>query len=62
MKFLLESDKGLEIDMPDIISPVAILLMGDIQSNRQPWLKLIQKVLNGDSSNFEECTGNNIVH
>ncbi|MEW9676911.1 hypothetical protein ABRT01_12125 [Lentibacillus sp. L22] len=53
-----ESDRGLEVDVPDVIAPVAILLMGDIQSNSQPWLKLIHKVLNGDS-NFEECTGNN---
>ncbi|MDG5471407.1 hypothetical protein P6709_06585 [Jeotgalibacillus sp. ET6] len=32
--------------------------MGDVQSNSQPWLKLINKVIRGES-NYEEGTGNN---
>ncbi|MEW9676884.1 hypothetical protein ABRT01_11985 [Lentibacillus sp. L22] len=50
--------KGLGVDVPDVISSVAILLIGDIQSNSEPWLKLIRKVLNSESD-FEECTDNN---
>lgn len=53
-----ENEGGIEIVVPQDISPVAILLMGDVQSNSKPWLKLIQKVLSGES-NYEECTGNN---
>jgi hypothetical protein len=53
-----EHESGLEVEVPKVISPVAILLMGDVQSNSEPWLKLIHKVLYGNS-NFEECTGNN---
>ena len=51
-------DRGIEVEVPQIISPVAILLMGDIQSKSQPWLDVIHKVLSGES-NYEECTGNN---
>jgi hypothetical protein len=53
-----ENERSIEVDVPDAISAVAILLMGDVQSNSQPWLKLINKVLSGES-NYEECTGNN---
>lgn len=53
-----KNDKGLEVNVPSCISSVAILLMGDIQSNGDPWINLIHKVLKGESS-YEECTGNN---
>lgn len=52
------SEKGVDVNLPDAITPVAILLMGDIQIDSQPWLALISKVLQGES-NYEECTGNN---
>lgn len=53
-----ENERGIEVEVPHAISAVAILLMGDVQSKSQPWLKLINKVLTGES-NYEECTGNN---
>jgi hypothetical protein len=53
-----ETESGIVVDVPDAISPVAILLMGDIQGSCQPWLDLINKVLSGES-NYEESTGNN---
>ncbi|QGM30573.1 hypothetical protein [Psychrobacillus sp. FSL K6-2843] len=53
-----EYERSIEVEVPHAISAVAILLMGDVQSNSQPWLKLINKVLRGES-NYEECTGNN---
>ncbi|BAD66326.1 hypothetical protein CAY60_016335 [Shouchella clausii] len=53
-----ENERGLEVEVPQVISSVAILLMGDVQSNSQPWLNLIHKVLSGESI-YEECTGNN---
>lgn len=53
-----ENEGGIEVKVPQVISPVAILLMGDVQSNSQPWLKLIHMVLSRES-NYEECTGNN---
>ena len=53
-----ETEGGIVVDVPDAISPVAILLMGDIQGSCQPWLDLINRVLSGES-NYEESTGNN---
>lgn len=53
-----KNERGIVVEVPDAISAVAILLMGDVQSNSQPWLKLIDKVISGESI-YEECTGNN---
>ncbi|MDL5041992.1 hypothetical protein [Heyndrickxia coagulans] len=53
-----KSNTGLTVQVPNEISPVAILLMGDVQSNSRPWLDLLYRVLN-DESIYEECTGNN---
>ncbi|MGM0876565.1 MAG: hypothetical protein ACQEWV_17850 [Bacillota bacterium] len=55
---IYKSDKGIEVNLPEAISLIEILLIGDIQSDSQPWLSLINKVLKGESS-YEECTGNN---
>lgn len=54
----IANERGIEVEVPHVISAVAILLMGDVQSNSQPWLKLINKVLKGESK-YEEGTGNN---